>query len=279
VDLKRKEFEEMSVRFKQALLISLSALSVGAFAADMPKGVIAVVNGKTLNENILGVAVSDASSRGVSDSPALRSELLGDLIRSEILAQRAKQLGLANDPDTRARMAIAESNLLARELQRFWVAKNPPSDSDMKAEYERQVGELKKRGALSEFYLAHIVVSSEESALKIIDQLRNGGDFSKLAASQSLEPQTRTNGGEMGWVLPFNILPEIGNVVVNLDKGEVAQSAILTRVGWHVVKVNDKRPYKIPSYEASLNALRQAVMNAKWRAYMDGLIQAAKVER
>ena len=269
----------MSVQFKRALLGALAALSVSAFAADLPKGVIASVNGKTLKENILGVAVSDAGSRGVQDSPALRDELLSDLVRSEILAQRAKQLGLANEPDMLARIAIAETNLLARELQRFWIAKNPPSDSDIKAEYERQVGELMKRGALNEFYLAHIVVSSEENALKIIEQLRNGGDFATIAASQSMEPQTRANGGEMGWVLPFNILPEIGNVVVNLDKGEVAQSAILTRIGWHVVKVNDKRPYKIPSYDASLNALRQAVMSAKWRAYMDGLIQAAKVQR
>lgn len=269
----------MSVRFKRSLLGVLAALSVSAFAADMPKGVVAIVNGKALKENVVDVLVNDIGSRGVQDSPALRDALLSDLVRNEVLAQQAKQLGLANEPDMLARIAITEYDLLARALQRFWAEKNPPTADEMKAEYERQVGELKKRGALSEFYLAHIVVSSEENALKIIEQLRNGGDFAALAASQSIEPQTRANGGEMGWVLPFNVLPEIGNVVVNLDKGEIAQSAILTRLGWHVVKVTDKRPYKIPTYDASLNALRQAVMTAKWRAYMADLMKAANVQR
>jgi peptidyl-prolyl cis-trans isomerase C len=245
----------------------------------LPNATVATVNGTALSELLVGIAVEEAQGRGATDSPALRDALVNELIRTELLAQRAKQEGLDQQPDVAARMALANASLLARAFQRDWAQKNQPSNADLKAEYERQVRELKKRAPLTEFALAHIVVASEETARSIIEQLSAGSDFAALAAAQSIEPQTRDNGGDMGWVLPFNILPEIGNVIVNLDKGEVAQSPIRTRLGWHVVKVGGKRPYQIPTYESSLNALRQAVQTARWNTYFNGLVEQAKIQR
>ena len=248
------------------------------WAQSLPNGAAAVVNGQTIAQSLLDMAVAEAGARGVADSPAVRQAMLNDLVGAELLAQRAKQLGLANNTEVAARLQLMQTNLLARELQLFWLEKNPVSKADMRQEYQRQVDELNKRGPLNEFELSHIVVPQEAMALDVIAQLGQGADFGSLAKANSIDP-SRDRGGDMGWVLPFNILPEIGNVVANMQANTVTQAPIQTRMGWHVVKVKAKRAYSIPTFEASEQALTQAVQNANWASYLKDLADKANVRR
>ena len=258
--------------------LALSICCGAAWSQSLPGGAAAVVNGKAITQTQVDLAVSEATARGVRDTPAVRQAIVNDLVGAELLAQRAKQLGLADDALVAARLESMQTNMLARELQRFWVEKNPASQADMRAEYKRQVDELNKRGPLNEFDVAHIVVPTEAAALDLIAKLSSGADFAELATANSIDP-SRERGGDMGWVLPFNILPEIGNVVANLGAGAVTQAPIQTRLGWHVVKVKTKRAYTIPTFEASEQALTQAVQNAKWAAYLKDLADKAAVVR
>ena len=66
---------------------------------------------------------------------------------------------------------------------------------------------------------------------------------------------TKAQGGDLGWVNLKLILPQIAIVVVNLTKGEVSEVPIRSNLVWHLVKVDDKRPFKIPTFEESKNQL------------------------
>lgn len=267
----------MSLMSKNLIVCAIAAVcALPALAQNLPDGSLAVVNGKSISQSVLDLAVAEAVARGMADSPALRTTLLNDLVGAELLSQRARELGLNNSPDVAARLTLAQTNVLARELQRFWVEKNPPSQADMRAEYERQVAELNKRGELNEYELQHIVVAEEAKAIDLIKQINNGADFAALAETHSIDPRP---AGNMGWVLPLNILPELSNVVVNLMPNKVAQAPVRTRLGWHVLLVKDKRKYAIPTFEASQQALTQSVQKAKWADYLKSLSDKAKIQR
>lgn len=259
--------------------IALLCLVTGtAVAADLPLGVVAVVNGKHIRQVMVDVAVAQEGARGQADTPALRTAVLNDLVVAAMLADRARQIGVSNLPKIAAGLDVLETNFLARELQRFWVEKNPISNAELRYEYNRQVAELSKRGQLQEFQLSHIVVPDEARALQILSEVKAGADFVATATASSIDP-SRERGGDMGWVLPFNILPEIGNVLVNLAPNTLAMAPIQTRLGWHVVKLGGKRDYTIPTFEASKLPLQQAVQNANWSAYLLDLNSKTNIQR
>ena len=60
----------------------------------------------------------------------------------------------------------------------------------------------------------------------------------------------------MGWVLPNQLNPEIGAAVAKLSKGGVT-NPIQTQSGWNLVKLDDKRPFKVPALSEVQSQLRQ----------------------
>ena len=79
-------------------------------------------------------------------------------------------------------------------------------------------------------------------------------------------------------MIPSQIIPALSNVMVNLKKGSISAGPIQTQSGWHIIKVDDKRPFKAPSFEESKQQLTQAVLLQKRNEYIQKLVKAAKVE-
>ena len=83
----------------------------------------------------------------------------------------------------------------------------------------------------------------------------------------------------MGWVLPAQIMPAISNVMVNLTKGSMTQSPIQTPAGWHVVRLDDVRAYKAPTFEESKNQISLGLVQNKRLALLKKLAESARVVR
>jgi peptidyl-prolyl cis-trans isomerase C len=73
-----------------------------------------------------------------------------------------------------------------------------------------------------------------------------GEDFEKLASVYSTD-NSKSNGGNVGWVLSTALIPQVSNVVVNLPKGVSTKQPIQTPNGWHIIKIVDKRPFQLPA--------------------------------
>ena len=82
----------------------------------------------------------------------------------------------------------------------------------------------------------------------------------------------------MGWVLPAQILPAISNVLVNLNKGNLAVAPIRTQAGWNIIKLEDKRAYQAPSLNEAKNDIRQALMQQQRGELVKKLRDGAKVQ-
>ena len=70
--------------------------------------------------------------------------------------------------------------------------------------------------------------------------LAGGGDFATLAKERSKDAQSAAKGGELGWVVKEQIMPELGNAAFALEKDQISEP-VQTQFGWHVLKVVDKR--------------------------------------
>ena len=157
------------------------------------------------------------------------------------------------------------------------LSKQPITEVDLKAEYDRQVKEITNKDA-QQYQLAIIVQESEEQARAVMAALKSGQSFEAQAKAKSIDP-SKERGGELDWLLAEQMAPAIANVVVNLSKGTVSAAPIQVGPYWHVVKLLNKRAYKVPSYEESKAVLETTVFQMRRTALLRKLVDTAKIKR
>jgi peptidyl-prolyl cis-trans isomerase C len=124
----------------------------------------------------------------------------------------------------------------------------------------------------------HILVKTKEEAEAIIKQLDGGADFQKLANEHTNDPSGKTNGGDLGWFGPGQMVPEFDKAAFALDVGKYTKEPVQTQFGWHVIKLEDKRAKQPPAFDDVKDQAKQAVIRDKYFAMVKELRAAAKVE-
>jgi len=74
---------------------------------------------------------------------------------------------------------------------------------------------------------------------RLIDQMRKGARFSAIA-QQFSQSATAAVGGDLGWVRPNQLSPELGKTIANMKAGELSQP-IRTGAGYYVLLVLERR--------------------------------------
>ena len=257
------------------LVISAILMTVGTFsyAQGQATGNAATVNGVGVPETLLIQNVNANLAQGQKDSPELRQVIKNELINREILAQESARLGLEKTPEAQAQFAQVRQTFLVELLLNDLIKQNPIKEADIKAEFDRQMLSM---ADAQQYKIALIVLPTEDTAKSVLARLRKGESFTKLASELSIDP-SKKEGGNVGWVLPGQILPAISNVMVNLNKGSLAAAPIQTPTGWNIIKVEDKRAFKAPSFDEAKNEFRQMLMQKQRFEYVNKLRDAAKV--
>ena len=265
---------------KQTRLIAIltSALIMTAYASiSIAAGKeLVIVNGVTIPSDKIEKAVKINVDKGQKDSPELRKAIKDELISRELVAQDAQKKALDSTPEAQEQFAqIRQSFLIELDLEDF-IKKNPVTDAELKAEYDRQITLLGEPGKLQEYQLSQIATKTLAEARAALARVKKGEAFDKVAREVSINP-SKENGGSLGWVLPAQIIPAIGNVIVNLEKGAITAEPIETAAGFNVIKIDDKRTYKAPAFEQSKEQLQLPVLQAKKAAFIKKLKDAAKI--
>lgn len=267
-------------RHLHALALTLALGCTGlAGAQDTPPPTSADKPIATVN----GVAIPPIYAEFLRNSRAARgqaAELLSDaaireaLIVAELLAQEAVKAGLDKNPRLLALIDFQRKELLGRALLEEYLRRNPISEETVRAEYEK----AKERAGTEEYRVSHILVASEREARDIIARIKaKKAKFEDVAKARSQDP-SGANGGDLGWTVPANLVPEFASAMTKLRKGQLADNPVQTRFGWHVIRLDDTRKLQFPSYEAAKDRITQQLQQLAARNYVRELAAKAKVE-
>ena len=271
----------MKKLFISTALIGLLAAS-HVFAADKPNKAndvdfFATVNGTPLTKGLLDLNVKAALAQGQKDSSDLKNALKDELINRELLTQESIRQGLDKDIDFRDQIAQLKQTLMIQAFLENHFQKNPITDTKLREEYDRQRKLIGEGASATQYRLSQIIVTTETDALDLIRRIQKGELFGKMAQEYSIDQTSKANGGQLGWVLPGQVVAPVSNVMVNLNKGAVANAPIQTQGGWVILKVDDKRPFKFPTFDEAKPQLRQAIVQQYLTETVKKLRETAKI--
>ncbi len=235
---------------------------------------VAKVNGRTIPQSTLDLVVTTRVAQGQADTPELRKNIREDLINRELVAQEAARKGLDKNPSISARIALERQTVLINAFFEDYLKSNPINEDMLKKEYER----IKPQLPVKEYKARHILVEQEGEAKEIIAQLRKGASFEKLAAEKSKDQGTKTKGGDLDWGPATRYVKPFGDALARLKKGQITEAPVQTNFGWHVIRLDDERAVKIPSFEEARPSLQQLVQNQVVQKLLNDLRAKAKIE-
>lgn len=208
--------------------------------------VLATVNSQSITETEFQQYLQLRQQREPVTDKAEEKKILDEMIDRVLLAQRAEANGIDKEAEVRGLLARVRENILVQSMIRTMLKENPITDEELKQRFEKEVAETHK----TEYLVRHILTKNEDEAKDIITQLQGKkAGFAAVAKQKSIDVQSGNNGGSLGWVNQGMVVPEFFEGVARLEKGATSTEPVKSDFGWHVIKVEDTRPAKIPTFE------------------------------
>jgi peptidyl-prolyl cis-trans isomerase C len=268
------------MKLPQIILISTAlSFTLGGLghAQTQASQVLGSVNGVKIYVKQLDEWVKNAVANGAKDDSGLRQQLINEIVVREAVLQEVKRSGLAVKPENDFKIKVAQQNVLMDLWFAEYFKNHPISDADVKAEYDRQANLTKDGRNSNEYKVSQILVSSEKDAEDIINKLNSGSSFESLARDKSLDKTSAQNGGSVNWAFPDQLMSPIGDIVLTLSKSKFTQKPVKTQIGWHVIRLDDVRKYKIPPYDEAKQTLAQQMVQKKKQEAVEQLMKKTKV--
>lgn len=145
------------------------------------------------------------------------------------------------------------------------------SDDDLKAVYQQNIQqyEVPNRVHAEHILLTTVgktdaeVAEIKTKAEDILGQARKkGANFEDLAKKYSEDPGSKTKGGDLGWLVQGQTVPEFEKAAFTLPKGEISD-LIKTQYGFHIIKVLDKETAHTKTFDEVKDTLRTPLLLQK----------------
>ncbi len=163
------------------------------------------------------------------------------------------------------------------------------TDKDAKAFYDAHPEYFKKGEQVK---ASHILIKSnplgkEEDKVKarkkireILDKVKKGEDFAELAKKYSEGP-SGARGGDLGYFGRGAMVKPFEEAAFKLKPGEVSD-IVVTKFGYHIIKVFDKKPASTISYQEVkpkiTNFMKREKIRDKVNNHIEKLRKAAKIK-
>jgi peptidyl-prolyl cis-trans isomerase C len=264
--------------------------AAGGFAfAQTPAAdpVIAKVNGVDIHQSDLALAEEDiGQNMPVKDEAGRRDYLINYLADMILLSKAAEAKKIPDTADFKRRAAYSHNKALM-EIMLQDEAKQATTDANLHKVYDDAT---KQMGAEQEVHARHILFrvmnptdaaasnAAEAKVKAVIDRVKKGEDFNKLANELTEDPSGKENGGDLGYFTKDQMVPEFSDIAFKLDKGQVSDP-VKTQFGWHVLKVEDKRQRQPPAFDTVRDQVENYAVRKSQVELVGKLRADAKIER
>lgn len=209
--------------------------------------VLANVGGKAIDSEQIKSeyeTINDEQRRAVNKDLIARRTVVDSAINTEVLYQAAKKSGLEKDNEFQKALERFKRQYLATKILEKSIESKLSSGS-VKKYFEAHKGLFDS----TQVCASHIVVSEEEQARKLASVAKSdNAKFDDLAKKNSIDPTVQDNKGDLGCFTRERMVPQFSDAAFSMKKNEI-RGPVMTSYGYHVIKVYDIKPGKVPNYE------------------------------
>ncbi len=257
--------------------LSLSALTAAALIVAAPLAMaqnVAIVNGKAVPSSRVTALEQQIAASGRPIDEATRAQIKEEVILREVFMQEAQKRGIAATPEYKEQMELARQTIMIRALFADYQKKNPVSDADLQAEYDK----FAAANGGKEYRARHILVEKEDEAKAIIAAIKGGAKFEDQAKAKSKDPGSGANGGDLDWANAASYVTEFSEAMIKLEKGQMTQEPVKSQFGYHIIRVDDVRQAKLPTFEELKPQIAQQMQQQKLGDFQRSLREKAKIQ-
>jgi peptidyl-prolyl cis-trans isomerase C len=256
-----------------ALLCASSwAANKSSVAEDKP-GVI-TVNQQQVGQDAFSFMLNEQLARGAVDNQQLRQVVRNELIVQTVLSQQALAQKLDQSEPGKTLLETSKRIALAQLWQREWLQKNQVTKQALEEEYKNFVNRL----GPDEFQLRHVLLKDETAARLVLEKIKAGASLATMAQEYSSDEFSKSKGGLLDWTSPALMVPGLGTAIKEQVGSKMFETPIQSQVGWHVVRIEAKRPIVVPSLETMQPHLARVITQRELTRAIQALVNQAKID-
>ena len=249
-----------------------------------------IVNGEKVPQSVVAGEVQHHDAPKGKPGIAWRKATNAIAVRTLLLQEaRAQNIAIARDEVSPGRFETDEEAQI-RGLLEASISVKKPSDEAIKDEWSRAPERFR---APPLWEVSHILFAcdprDEEAKQQAFQRaqtvlkkaLTSGAKFSALA-KQFSDCGSKSSGGALGQLGPGDTVPEFEAVLRTLSEGAITPEPVLTRHGWHIVRMDALAEGQILPFDSVKRAIAEALEKAAWtsaaREFIDALVAHATIE-
>jgi parvulin-like peptidyl-prolyl isomerase len=110
---------------------------------------------------------------------------------------------------------------------------------------------------------------------KVLERIREGADFAKMAMEYSEDTSSRKGGGDLGYFKKGELLPALEKEAMKLQVGEVS-GLIRTELGFHILKLLDRKGGEPPPFEEIKDKVQADYYEKEWEKALQQFLSRVK---
>ena len=182
---------------------------------------------------------------------------------ADLSAYYTKHAGLYQVPERRsARFALLDLAKLR--------ANTTVGDDALRAYYNSHIDEYKVENRV---HVEHILFKTvgktdaeiaeiRQKAEDVLKKAKSGANFEDLAKKFSEDDGTKPKGGDLGWIVQGQTVPEFQQAAFTLPKGSISD-LVKTQYGFHIIKVLDHEQAHTKTFDEVRSSIEPTVLDEK----------------
>lgn len=210
--------------------------------------------------------LSQDELRSVVSDIAVRRRLLNEAQENTLLHKRVEK------GDLRRQIEHYRDRLIA-QAQLETIAAEQVTDADIAKRYQTLKEDMKGK---EEWHIRHILAEDEKTIKKAQKELSKR-PFEEVATAFSTDRPSAERGGDLGFVPVEQLKEPFAKAISKLAVGKTSKR-FQTDLGWHIAKIEEKRPMKPAPLEAVRGRIRRQLELDAGQAYLKKLTEGMEIE-
>src|SRR6516165_3931581 len=198
--------------------------------------------------NYAFIKPEDLESKIALDESAIRAAYEKNKARYSVPEKRVVEYGLVD---------------LAKLRQSVQI-----SDDDLKLKYQQDIQQYQVPNRVHAEHILFMTVGKTDAevdeiknkAEDVLKQARKGGKLDELARKYSEDPGSKDKGGDLGWLVQGQTVPEFEKAAFSLPPGTISD-LVKTQYGFHIIKVLEKETAHTKSFDEVKDSIRGPLLN------------------